>query len=335
MALPKSATEIYVLKTNDLVIGDAPGVTLPNVVGKDNLPHKDLQENIDYLDGADTAHKTANPLDHPVGSVKKKHLDSSVDNTSIANLVNAGNADSLHTHLFDAGVSAQIRDSYRNLIIKNNALAPNSEVNLTCDEIIVQNDSGTSKKISNISEVLNIVSSGVNGLDTGAEAVSTWYHIWVIAKEDGTTDGLFSLSSTAPSMPSGYTYKALVGAIYNNSSSNFIKIYQRDTKVVIQTILATTFGPITLGATLVSNIIPTTAKYINGVNWMSNAPVGAQLSVYQYFLGEKIGLSGSVGADNSMNGVFYGTLALLNIDQKIWYDSSSISGGIYISGWEY
>lgn len=55
------------------------------------------------------------------------------------------------------------------------------------------------------------VGSGNGGLDTGAIANSDYY-IWAIIRSDtGVTDYLFSLSSTAPTMPASYDYKRLIG----------------------------------------------------------------------------------------------------------------------------
>lgn len=73
-------------------------------------------------------------------------------------------------------------------------------------------------------------SAGTNqgGLDTGAEATSTWYACWAIAKADGTIDYLFSLSATAPTMPTGYVYKFRVGWIYNQSTSIIRPFFQKD-----------------------------------------------------------------------------------------------------------
>jgi hypothetical protein len=61
--------------------------------------------------------------------------------------------------------------------------------------------------------------TGNGGLDTGGIAPSTYYYVWLITKDDGTTDVLLSASATAPAMPSGYTFKRLIGRIYANSSS--------------------------------------------------------------------------------------------------------------------
>jgi hypothetical protein len=55
------------------------------------------------------------------------------------------------------------------------------------------------------------VGSNAGGLDTGAIGNSDYY-IWLIARPDtGVVDALYSLSSTAPTMPSNYTYKRLIG----------------------------------------------------------------------------------------------------------------------------
>lgn len=55
------------------------------------------------------------------------------------------------------------------------------------------------------------VGTGNGGLDTGSIGNSDYY-IWLIGRTDRTADDvLFSLSSTAPSMPTDYTYKRLIG----------------------------------------------------------------------------------------------------------------------------
>jgi len=71
---------------------------------------------------------------------------------------------------------------------------------------------------------VDLSASGANGLDTGSEAASTMYYVWIIAKSaDNTTAGLFSTSATAPTMPSGYDKKRLIMAVRNNASSNIEK----------------------------------------------------------------------------------------------------------------
>ena len=70
--------------------------------------------------------------------------------------------------------------------------------------------------------------SGNNGLDTGARASITWYHVFVIADSTGATvDVLFSLSATAPTMPSGYTLFRRVGSMQTNTSGHWRSWFQR------------------------------------------------------------------------------------------------------------
>lgn len=55
--------------------------------------------------------------------------------------------------------------------------------------------------------------SAAGGLDTGSIGNSSYY-IWLIARSDtGVVDYLYSLSSTAPTMPASYDYKRLIGWI--------------------------------------------------------------------------------------------------------------------------
>jgi hypothetical protein len=55
------------------------------------------------------------------------------------------------------------------------------------------------------------VGSGNGGLDTGAVGNSDYY-LWAIVRSDtGVVDYLFSLSSTAPTMPANYDFKRLIG----------------------------------------------------------------------------------------------------------------------------
>ena len=61
------------------------------------------------------------------------------------------------------------------------------------------------------SDAVWAVGSAAGGLDTGAVGNSDYY-IWLIARSDtGVVDVLFSLSSTAPTMPTNYDFKRLIG----------------------------------------------------------------------------------------------------------------------------
>lgn len=71
------------------------------------------------------------------------------------------------------------------------------------------------------------VGSTNGGLDTGAIANSTWYHFFEIMRPDtGVVDVLFSLSATAPTMPSNYTYKRRIGSGKTNGSAQWVLFTQ-------------------------------------------------------------------------------------------------------------
>ena len=116
----------------------------------------------------------------------------------------------------------------------------------------------------------------VNGLDAGTEAASTWYYVWLIW--NGTLlRGLLSTSATAPTMPSGYTWKALIGVLRNDGSSNLVRSYQTDREVFVamQTIFTATAGSLTYvnlsgtPLTTFQGIVPPIAKIARGTMGVS------------------------------------------------------------------
>lgn len=69
--------------------------------------------------------------------------------------------------------------------------------------------------------------TGNGGLDTGAVANSTWYHVYLISRPDtGVVDVLFSLSASAPTMPTSYTFKRRIGSMKTNGSAQWVKFIQ-------------------------------------------------------------------------------------------------------------
>ena len=71
---------------------------------------------------------------------------------------------------------------------------------------------------------LNIVVSGIGGLDTGSESPDTWYAIHVIgdSTEINPVSGILSISQMSPTLPSGYDIFRRVGWVRNNGSSNIL-----------------------------------------------------------------------------------------------------------------
>jgi hypothetical protein len=64
----------------------------------------------------------------------------------------------------------------------------------------------------------------------GTPDASTWYYLWLIQRPDtGVVDALFSESASAPTMPSGYTRKRLIGAVLTDGSANITEFVVLET----------------------------------------------------------------------------------------------------------
>lgn len=71
------------------------------------------------------------------------------------------------------------------------------------------------------------VGTGNGGLDTGAVANSTWYHFYAIKRVDtSVVDVLFSLSASAPTMPTNYTLKRRIGSGLTNGTAQWVAFTQ-------------------------------------------------------------------------------------------------------------
>jgi hypothetical protein len=171
-----------------------------------------------------------------------------------------------HVHGADSsgGLIAQsVRDTSRNLSIIN---ATEKSVTLTADEAILQDSSGGSLRVANINTTADITNSGAFGLDVAPELTSTWFYIWLIGNSTGHAS-LISNSSTAPTLPSGYTYKGLFGAVFNDGSDNF-EAFSQVNKVVQRTvgsaIIDITDFAVSCDAFDASGLVPANVKKIYG-----------------------------------------------------------------------
>jgi hypothetical protein len=144
--------------------------------------------------------------------------------------------------------------------------------------------------------VTSTATTGANGLDTGTVAASTWYYWYAIYNANSATAaGLLSLSSTAPALPSGYTYSARLGAVRTDGSSNLLRTLQIGSKaqyvvgtnpvqtVVIATATAGTYSttsPVLVTA-MVTGIVPATAQTITVIGagqYKGGGPSGVLLA---------------------------------------------------------
>lgn len=115
-----------------------------------------------------------------------------------------------------------------------------------------------------------VVGTDLGGLDTGTVTTSSWYHLWLIKRSDtGVVDVLFSLSATAPTMPTNYDKKRRIGAVLTDGSSNILGFVQvgdmvwwKDPPLDHNATIGTTAVLITLSVPLGFNIQPELNAYI-------------------------------------------------------------------------
>lgn len=76
--------------------------------------------------------------------------------------------------------------------------------------------------------------TGNGGMDTGSKPNDGTLHVWLIS--NGTlVDVLFSISATAPTLPSGYTTKRRIGAVLTDGSGNIRPFFQQGNEFRLKT----------------------------------------------------------------------------------------------------
>lgn len=264
--------------------------------------------------------------------------------------------------------------SFRNLVLGNVAGpngftppgTPNTQYRCTVDEIVLANANGDKWGIVSPAAVTaDLAVSGANGLDTGAIAVNTGYYFWLIGAPNagGGLAGLWSLSATAPTMPSGYTFKARVGWGHTNGSSQLQRVLQlgRRAQYVVSASVTTqppiiansgggaagTYSPTspTLALISINTLVPATASAIkiaatntwesssNGgvlvapnINWggTNNGPIGSNGLVWP------INLS-NAGTASSAQSAF---AEFLLEGTTIAWATSTTTAAVACLGWE-
>ena len=253
----------------------------------------------------------------------------------------SGNNTHSGNETFTGGISTTIRDQTRGLVVITNASNPTYQVDIDVDEIILQDSSGFSRRFASVNLTADIeAAEGENALDTGSEASDTWYYTWVIAKADGTVAGLLSASATAPTMPDGYIYKALVGAVRNDGSSNFLPFEQNDNHVeynAVQTVKDSLSAAAWTSQDLTATA-PANAKRVMlslgsnskplGLSPRSDGHAGEYSSYANSGTSSDIGGALPVARDNWMT-------ANIRYEDNIFYYVGSANATLAIVGWEY
>ena len=115
-----------------------------------------------------------------------------------------------------------------------NGSSPSSIIAITANAVVMVSSGGLVQSRTTISlTALNITTgtatSTANGMDGEAPGTSSWVYIWLVDNGSATA-ALASLASgngLAPSLPSGYTYKCLMGAMPVDGSGNLYRLLQQ------------------------------------------------------------------------------------------------------------
>jgi hypothetical protein len=250
-----------------------------------------------------------------------------------------------------ASVGSSVQGSFKNLALS--ATGTGANVTISADEIVVENSSNAYKTLRSVGLTVAGVSSGVaNGLDTGALAASTWYSVWVIAKADGTTAGLVSLSSTAPTLPSGYTFKARVGWIRTDGTANkyplsfvqfgrrvFYKPASGSNLTALPQMASGVAGSIatpTYVAVATGNFIPPTAGQISALAAHSAVASGCIIVAPNNSYGPSLSITNPPPIDTNSNGgnAARGVADMSVESSNIYWAAVLSTSALFCRGWE-
>jgi len=185
---------------------------------------------------------------------------------------------------------------------------------------------------------------GANGPDAaGVKGASKWIHIWLIYNPaTGVLAGLASVSATAPTLPSGYTYQFYVGANWLDGAETFITIEQRDNVVMREDAQAVTDGVSTDYLPVdIKSIIPRTAKMVSGYGYADYASAAGVIYVAAHngMCAQAIGkgTSGYPAAYGSFRVPAKSEIIDTTLYTKLAYKTTNAGtkAQIYVTGWEY
>ncbi|MEN9755828.1 MAG: hypothetical protein RL755_15 [Pseudomonadota bacterium] len=263
--------------------------------------------------------------DLQVGAIAEFKYSSTLDKVLLQNPATSGNG----------GQFTLLQLITTNLYIKPNASTPNTKLDITAQEAMLISGNNVIKPTS-ISCTLDITVNGLNGLDTGTRAANTWYTIYFIS--NGTTTGaIASLSTSSPTLPSGYTFSGFIGAFRTNGSSNIIHFTQRQNVVEFTETNVLTAGQASVSGTFqglsIATAVPAQAKRAK-CRLSSSIAGNGVLKVAANASGDGVA-GGNISTAN-----LYETVQVLITDQQLlyWTQNSNTAGAvciINISGFEF
>lgn len=178
------------------------------------------------------------------------------------------NSTKLATTAFVAGATGALQGYLFGLTMST--IGPSSTMSVAAGAVADVTGGALMKLAASMSKTTSAWAAGTGngGLDTGTIAANTFYAFFIIGRTDLTAfDVVFSLSGTAPTMPSGYSFKRRIGWRKTNGSSQWSLFTQvGDEVLLVAAVLDVNNVAITTGARTLHTIasIPT-GDYVEGL----------------------------------------------------------------------
>lgn len=235
--------------------------------------------------------------------------------------------------------------AFKNLSIK---VATNTTVAVAADFVTMYN--GTSSITAPCSGTTNLgTNGGVNALDgSNTIAINTWYYEYCISN-GLTTVTLASASATSPTLPTGYTYKARVGAVKTiNGSATLYGTWQFGRRVQYVVGLAQTTTAVRAATGTAGSIsVPTWVSVtINGGNVQQSFVPSTASVVYVVLATDGVSMAApntSYGAYNSTTNPpplvtdpssFAALQGSLILESSAIFWAANTTSQLFVNGWE-
>lgn len=213
----------------------------------------------------------------------------------------------------------------------------NTTILATANSAVLESTVGWCVKHLTVSVSINLATTGANALDTGTQSTG-FYHVWLIS--DGTTvAGLASTSSTAPTMPSGYTYKLRIGAMYSVAAVLRSTTQKNDRTQVINATQLPVMASGNVGvapttAVAVAAFVPTTATEIQMVLNQVTSNTSAQVAPnanYTTMTNANGGFTGWADGTVSKQIALYVSMVLESTN--VYWGSNGAGNNLLCAGW--
>ncbi|WP_227732546.1 hypothetical protein [Yersinia proxima] len=219
---------------------------------------------------------------------------------------------------------------------KMSVTAASATATFTADELIVQAAlGGRQYKITSFNKTINLATTGVGGMDTGAVPAIGFVALYAIYNPTTQASALLAVNATSAvqpeayggvNMPSGYTASALV-SVWRTSSSQFVVGFQIDRAIsILQTnILTTTTSTPTITSLSIVSVVPLNAKSVTVIFSINSGGASGNLVSSLYATSGRLGRCVANGTSTNQVSTLSASIYTPGTTYYEW--GSSVAGG--------